>query len=61
MYQETYYGQPIEGFTHIGNDQLKFELTGPDVDVESLVSELYRRCGKSCEINLYREEVGVSA
>lgn len=54
MYWETYGGQDIAGFKDIGTDDYKMPI-GPGFDLEAALAEIQRRCGRLCEIKLYRE------
>lgn len=53
----SYFGQDTAGWDSIGTDLLKISIT-EGMDVAGAVSEIQRRCGKSCQINLYKEEDG---
>lgn len=46
-------GQPTDGYEYIGTDILRYPIE-ETTDVQALLEELVRRCGKSAPVRLYR-------
>ena len=54
MYSEDYFGQDVSGFSKIGTDTFKLDLT-EGCDVEHMISELRRVCGKFAHIQIFKD------